>query len=327
KADPRRLRRSEHRRPVRVRLRHGCQGLLAQLARNPRHAGVLRPVLAIIGGSGLSKLGNMEVTRRKVARTPYGEPSGALTFGRIGACDVVFLARHGYGHTIAPHEVNYRANLWALKDAGAGEVVSIASVGAISSTLAPGALVLPHQVIDYTWGRHATYFEGKGTPVNHIDFTEPYSRGLRAKLVAAAKACGPCRSTRSARCWRKRCAACAGSSSSSANDPRSSAHGRSAPPATLAGDPNLRHAGAPGLVDRHARHHGASQRRRARRAADRRRLARRDLRRACQPALSGRRGSARHRPHQPGAHAARRGDGGGLGGLPLGSRDARRGAA
>jgi 5'-methylthioadenosine phosphorylase len=147
-------------------------------------------VLAIIGGSGLSKLGNMEVTRRKVARTPYGEPSGALTFGRIGACDVVFLARHGYGHTIAPHEVNYRANLWALKEAGAAEVVSIASVGAIASSLAPGALVVPHQVIDYTWGRHATYFEGKGTPVNHIDFTAPYSASLRAKLKAAAKACG-----------------------------------------------------------------------------------------------------------------------------------------
>ncbi|HEX9433964.1 MAG TPA: S-methyl-5'-thioinosine phosphorylase [Burkholderiales bacterium] len=147
-------------------------------------------MLAIIGGSGLSKLGNMEITRRKVSRTPYGEPSGALTFGRIGGCDVVFLARHGYGHTIAPHEVNYRANLWALKDAGAGEVVSVASVGAIAARLAPGALVLPHQVIDYTWGRPATYFEGKGAPVNHIDFTEPYSRTLRAKLTAAAKACG-----------------------------------------------------------------------------------------------------------------------------------------
>jgi 5'-methylthioadenosine phosphorylase len=150
----------------------------------------LIPVLAIIGGSGLSQLGSMKGTRRKVARTPYGEPSGALTFGRIAACDVVFLARHGYGHTIAPHEVNYRANLWALKDAGAAEVVSVASVGTISDSLAPGALVLPHQIIDYTWGRHSTYFEGKGTPVNHIDFTEPYSRALRSKLMAAAKACG-----------------------------------------------------------------------------------------------------------------------------------------
>ena len=80
-------------------------------------------MLAIIGGSGLTQLGNMGSTRRKVARTPYGEPSGALTFGRIGSCEVVFLARHGYGHTIAPHEVNYRANLWALKEAGALEVV------------------------------------------------------------------------------------------------------------------------------------------------------------------------------------------------------------
>jgi 5'-methylthioadenosine phosphorylase len=146
-------------------------------------------MLAIIGGSGLSKLGNMEITRRKVARTPYGEPSGALTFGRIGACDVVFLARHGYGHTIAPHEVNYRANLWSLKEAGVSEVISVASVGAVADHV-PGSIVVPHQVIDYTWGRAATYFEGKGTPVNHIDFTEPYSRGVRAKVLAAAAGCG-----------------------------------------------------------------------------------------------------------------------------------------
>src|SRR3954454_23267965 len=138
-------------------------------------------MLAIIGGSGLSKLGNMEVTRRKVSRTPYGEPSGTLTFGRIGGCDVVSLARHGYGHTIAPHEVNYRANLWALKDAGASEVISVASVGAIVDR-APGAIVWPHQVIDYRGGRASTYFQGQDTPVNHIDFTEPYSRPLRARI-------------------------------------------------------------------------------------------------------------------------------------------------
>src|SRR4051812_34015063 len=132
----------------------------------------------------------MEIARRKVARTPYGEPSGPLTFGRIGDCDVMFLARHGYGHTIAPHEVNYRANLWALKEAGALEVISVASVGSIRDDIGPGALVLPHQLIDYTWGRHATFFEGRGVPVNHIDFTEPYSAPLRAKIAAAAAACG-----------------------------------------------------------------------------------------------------------------------------------------
>ena len=148
------------------------------------------PAVAIIGGSGLSQLGNMEVTQRRVARTPYGEPSGPLTFGRIKGREVMFLARHGYGHTIAPHEVNYRANMWALKDAGADCVVSVASVGGIRSDITPGMLVLPDQVIDYTWGRSSTYFEGAGVPVNHIDFTEPYSVQLRRRILAAAKACG-----------------------------------------------------------------------------------------------------------------------------------------
>ncbi len=147
-------------------------------------------MLAIIGGSGLAKLGNLKNQRRKAARTPYGTPSARLTFGRIGRRDVVFLARHGDGHTIAPHEVNYRANLWALKKAGAGEVLSVATVGGISAAMLPGALVVPHQIIDYTWGRPSTYFQGKGRPVQHIDFTEPYSRALREKLLAAAKACG-----------------------------------------------------------------------------------------------------------------------------------------
>jgi 5'-methylthioinosine phosphorylase len=147
-------------------------------------------VLAIIGGSGLTKLANLEVGRRKVARTPYGEPSGAVTFGRIGSKEILFLARHGYGHTIAPHEVNYRANLWALKQAGADAVVSVASVGGIRNDIWPGTIVLPHQVIDYTWGRASTFFEGPGTPVNHIDFTEPYSRALRERVLRAAAACG-----------------------------------------------------------------------------------------------------------------------------------------
>jgi 5'-methylthioadenosine phosphorylase len=146
-------------------------------------------VLAIIGGSGLAQLGSLKSTRRKAARTPYGSPSGAPTLGRIGKRDVVFLPRHGYGHTIAPHEVNYRANVWALRKMGAAEVLSVATVGGISASCAPGTLVVPHQLIDYTWGRRSTYFEGKGSKVTHIDFTEPYSRALRARLLAAARAC------------------------------------------------------------------------------------------------------------------------------------------
>ena len=147
-------------------------------------------MLAILGGSGLAQLGNLKVTRRESAATPYGEPSAALTFGEIAGRGVVFLARHGDRHTLAPHDVNYRANLWALKEAGAREVVSVASVGGISDATAPGTLVVPHQIIDYTWGRASTFFQGPGAAVKHIDFTEPYSAALREKLLGAARACG-----------------------------------------------------------------------------------------------------------------------------------------
>jgi 5'-methylthioadenosine phosphorylase len=146
--------------------------------------------LAVIGGSGLSKLASLEITQRKVVRTPYGEPSGALTFGAIRGRGMVFLARHGYGHTIAPHEVNYRANLWALKEENVSGVVSVASVGGIRRDVAPGTLLVPDQIIDYTWGRRSTFFEGAGAPVTHIDFTEPYTQSLRQRILAAARACG-----------------------------------------------------------------------------------------------------------------------------------------
>lgn len=147
-------------------------------------------MLAIIGGSGLTKLSNLDVSHREVARTPYGEPSGALTFGRICNVDVVFLARHGYGHAIPPHVVNYRANIWALKEYGATHIVSVASVGGIRDDLNPGDIVIPHQIIDYTWGRKSTYFDGNGTPVVHVDFTQPYDGELRRVLIQAAAEAG-----------------------------------------------------------------------------------------------------------------------------------------
>jgi 5'-methylthioadenosine phosphorylase len=148
-------------------------------------------MLAVIGGSGLTQLGNLEVTRREVVRTPFGEPSGALTFGRIGGQEVVFLARHGYGHTIPPHRVNYRANLWALaRMAGAEGIISVASVGGVRADFGPGILVVPDQIIDYTWGRSATFHEGNGKQVVHIDFTEPYDRDLRQRLLVAAQRAG-----------------------------------------------------------------------------------------------------------------------------------------
>jgi 5'-methylthioadenosine phosphorylase len=143
-------------------------------------------MLAVIGGSGLTNLANLEILRRQVMRTPYGEPSGALTFGRMHGHEIVFLARHGYGHHLAPHEVNYRANIWSLREVGVDRVVAVNSVGGIHPDLVPSAVALPHQIIDYTWGRQATFFEGAEQPVVHVDFTYPYDQDVRSSLLAAA---------------------------------------------------------------------------------------------------------------------------------------------
>ncbi len=148
-------------------------------------------MLAIIGGSGLSQLSNLDVSHQKVIRTPYGEPSGALTFGRVGEQEVVFLARHGFGHTIPPHRVNYRANIWALvQGAGAKRIVSVASVGGIRADLSPGSLVVPHQLMDYTSGRASSFYDDQVAPVVHVDFTQPYDETLRRMLLAAGARAG-----------------------------------------------------------------------------------------------------------------------------------------
>lgn len=147
-------------------------------------------MLAIIGGSGLTQLANLDISHREIIRTPYGEPSGPVTFGNICGQPAMFLARHGYGHTIPPHEVNYRANLWALWSMKATAVVSVASVGSIRADLGPGDIVVPHQIIDYTWGRKSTFHEGDGCTVTHIDFTEPYDDELRRQILTAASMIG-----------------------------------------------------------------------------------------------------------------------------------------
>ena len=146
-------------------------------------------MLAIIGGSGLTRLSTLAVGRREVVRTPYGDPSSVLVFGQVAGCNAIFLPRHGHGHTIPPHRVNYRANMWALKDRGATAVVAVASVGGIRGHQ-PGDLVLPHQIIDYTWGREHTFFDGGDRKVVHIDFTHPYTPALRERCLAAAKDAG-----------------------------------------------------------------------------------------------------------------------------------------
>lgn len=143
-------------------------------------------MLAIIGGSGLSQLANLEISRRQVLRTPYGEPSSPATFGHLGGVEIVFIARHGNGHTLMPHEINYRANLWALRDLGVEEVIAVNSVGGIAAHLPPGALAIPDQIIDYTSGRRQTFFEGTDQPVVHIDFTWPFAAEVRRSLLDAA---------------------------------------------------------------------------------------------------------------------------------------------
>jgi 5'-methylthioadenosine phosphorylase len=145
-------------------------------------------MLAIIGGSGLTTLSSLDVAHREIVRTPFGEASGAIVIGQIGGQPAMFLPRHGHGHTIVPHMVNYRANLWALHHRGATGVISVASVGGIRSDLQPGEIVVPDQIIDYTWGRKSTYYETLGAPVTHVDFTEPYDAVLRQRIINAAAA-------------------------------------------------------------------------------------------------------------------------------------------
>jgi len=144
-------------------------------------------MFGIIGGTGLTQLENLKITRRQIARTPYGEASQPLVFGELAGCEVVFLARHGGGHTIPPHAVNYRANVWALHSVGVKNLLAIATVGGISQGLIAGEIVLPHQIIDYTYGRNNTYHDGVELPVMHIDFTEPYSNQMREICKQAAR--------------------------------------------------------------------------------------------------------------------------------------------
>lgn len=143
--------------------------------------------LAIIGGTGLTTLKNLGIIKREVVHTPFGEPSGPLTHGVLLGKEVVFLARHGYGHTIPPHRINYRANIWALHHTGVKKVVAVAAVGGISDELHNGMLVIPDQIIDYTSARDNTFFEDGLTHVTHIDFTEPYCDEMRQLLIRACE--------------------------------------------------------------------------------------------------------------------------------------------
>ncbi len=145
----------------------------------------------VMGGTGFYRMSGLQTTRRQAVRTPYGLPSGALTFGRIGDCDeIAFLPRHGYGHTVSPHVINYRANLWAMFQLGVRQVIAVSSTGGIHHDLTPGTLVVPDQIIDYTWGRESTFVEHGEGGVVQVDMTLPYSPRLRDELLVAADTAG-----------------------------------------------------------------------------------------------------------------------------------------
>lgn len=146
--------------------------------------------LAVIGGTALAKMDGLVIRDEISLDTPYGMPSSRLYRGSYGACELIFLPRHGDPPVIPPHRVNYRANLWALKETGVNTILAINAVGGISAQMSPCRLVAPHQIIDYTWGRKHTFFEDQAASPVHVDFTHPYHEPLRELIMAAASRAG-----------------------------------------------------------------------------------------------------------------------------------------
>ncbi len=144
-------------------------------------------MLGLIGGTGLNQLAGLEALEQHSLDTPYGSPAAPVQVGRIGQLPLAFLPRHGLGHKLPPHAINYRANIHALHQLGVTRIVGVAAVGGISAHMAPGELVLPHDLIDYTWGREHSYSMDGESPLQHIEFSPPYSPALREALLHSAQ--------------------------------------------------------------------------------------------------------------------------------------------
>lgn len=145
---------------------------------------------AILGGTGLTEINEIEILRNEKVETPFGLPSAEIVIGRLFGVELAFLARHGKSHTIPPHKINYRANIWALKHIGIKSVLAVAAVGGIRSDMAPAKVVLPDQIIDYTYDRQVTFFAENLQQITHIDFTYPYSEDVRNQFINAADSAG-----------------------------------------------------------------------------------------------------------------------------------------
>ena len=143
--------------------------------------------LAIIGGTGLYQIAALENVETREGDSVYGKPSAPVRIGYLGGKKIAFMARHGEGHSVAPHKVNYRANMRCLKDLGITKVLAINAVGGITDAFGPRVVSVPDQIIDYTYGRLHSLSEEPGSEVLHVDFTEPYCAKLRANILRAAK--------------------------------------------------------------------------------------------------------------------------------------------
>ncbi len=142
--------------------------------------------IAIIGGTGITRIESLEITGEKQLDTPFGKPSAPFVTGLWQGHEVVFLARHGNPHTIPPHKINYRANIWGLKQLGISQIIAMAAVGGITENMEPAHIAIPDQIIDYSYGREHTFFADDLEDVTHIDFTYPYAQSIRAKLINIA---------------------------------------------------------------------------------------------------------------------------------------------
>lgn len=145
-----------------------------------------KPVLAIIGGTGLTQLPGLQIIKESQVTTPFGTPSSVYVHGELQGQAVIFLARHGNPHSIPPHKINYRANIWGLKSLGVTEIIAVAAVGGITAEMEPAHIAVPDQLIDYSYDRRHTFFEEDLTSVTHIDFSYPYTASLRERLMVAA---------------------------------------------------------------------------------------------------------------------------------------------
>jgi len=143
--------------------------------------------LALVGGTGLTEL--QEPCETLDIETPYGPTSAPVRVVAKGPLRLLFLPRHGNPHRFPPHRVNYRANLWALREAGADHVLAVYAVGGLHDPYAPAALAAPDQLIDYSWGREHTYSDSGEEPLVHVDFTRPFDGTLRRALLAVARDC------------------------------------------------------------------------------------------------------------------------------------------